>query len=87
MRHGYKIKTHQHGQRGASASVYLDGREVHRTATVQGDLWEGYRDGSDRRAAAFAARAWVRDQRQDASAERDYLAGIRSMQLHQAVTL
>ena len=81
MKHGYKIKTFQHGQRGASASVFLQGIEVHRTRTIQGDPWEGYRDGSDRRAAAFAAREWIREQRQADAGEQDYNRGLRSLVL------
>ena len=65
MRINYKIKTYQHGERGASASVFVQGVEVHRTATIQGDPWAGFEDGSDRRAAMFAAREWVSQNRAD----------------------
>ncbi len=81
MKHGYKIRTYQHGQRGASASVFLDGVEVHRSRTIQGDPWEGYRDGSDRRAAAFEARAWIREQRQAGNADREYTRSLRPLSL------
>ncbi len=65
MRINYKIKTYQHGERGASASVFVQGVEVHRTATHKGDMDFGHEDGSDRRAAMFAAREWIRENRED----------------------
>ena len=65
MRINYKIKTYQHGERGASASVFVQGVEVHRTTVTKGDLDYGHEDGSDRRAAMFAAREWIRENRED----------------------
>ena len=62
MKNSFKIKTFQHGQRGASASVFQNGREVYRTRIIQGDPWTGYADGSDRRAAEFAAREFITEQ-------------------------
>ena len=62
MKNNFKIKTFQHGQRGASASVFQNGREVYRTRIIQGDPWTGYDDGSDRRAADFAAREFITEQ-------------------------
>ncbi len=72
MRHGYKIRTYQRGQRGAFACVFYGNLgEVYRTPTLQGDVSEGYKDGSDRRAAAFAAREWIRGQREAGKTPRD----------------
>jgi hypothetical protein len=62
VKNSFKIKTYQHGQRGASASVFQNGREVYKTRIIQGDPWTGCDDRSDRRAAEFAAREWVTEQ-------------------------
>ena len=61
----YRIKTFQHGAKGADAVVWRDGRQVWRSPIKQGgDVVTGHLDGGDRRAAVAMARQWIREQRQ-----------------------